>query len=307
MTHYAEISNHAGLIRYTDITKYADLTHQAGGRGLADAGDLPGLNRVGLWLNDPANWRGPDGLLIHLREHLTYTLAAVLVALIIALPLGLVVGHTGRGVVLVAGFANGLRAIPTLGFVVLLVVWISPKINLRNSIPGLIPRGGLPYVIPIEIVLMLLAVPPILTNTYAGVQNVDPAARDAAKGMGMTGSQVVRKVEFPCALPLILSGLRSAVLKVITTATVAAYVPFLGGLGRLIVDGDAVLTDPRIGYPRMVGAGIVVAALAVVADLVLIALQRVVVPRGVSGRFSTRRSAPSALDGTAAEVELARL
>ena len=282
------------------------MTHHTG-RDLADAGDLPGLGRVGVWLNDPANWRGPDGLLIHLREHLVYTLAAVLVALLIALPLGLLVGHTGRGVVLVVGLANGLRAIPTLGFVVLLVVWISPKITLRNEIPGLIPRGGLPYVIPIEIVLVLLAIPPILTNTYAGVQNVDPAARDAARGMGMTGIQVVRRVEFPCALPLILSGLRSAVLQVIATATVAAYVPLLGGLGRLIVDGDAVLTDPSIGYPRMVGAGLVVAALAVVADLVLILLQRVVVSRGVSGRFPKRSRVPDALDGTIAEVQLARV
>jgi osmoprotectant transport system permease protein len=259
-----------------------------GGGRLASGSALPGLDKVGVWLNDPANWRGPNGLLIHLREHVVYTVFAVLVAMLIALPIGLLIGHTGRGVVLVAGLANGLRAVPTLGLVILLVVWISPKIQLRGQISGLVPRGGLPYVIPIEIVLILLAIPPILTNTYAGVQNVDPAARDAAKGMGMTGFQVIRRVEFPCALPLIMSGTRSAVLQVIATATVAAYVPFLGGLGRLIIDGTGNIDDAAHGYPQMVGAGIVVAGLAVVADVLLIGLQRLVVSRGITGRFATR-------------------
>jgi osmoprotectant transport system permease protein len=247
------------------------------------------FSRVGLWLNDPANWRGPNGLLVHLREHLVYTVIAVVVALLIALPVGLLIGHTGRGVLLVAGLANGLRAVPTLGLLVLLVVWISPKIHLQNEIPGVVPQGGLPYIIPIEIVLILLAIPPILTNTYAGVQNIDPEVRDAAAGMGMRGSEVVRKVELPCALPLIMSGLRSATLQVIATATVAAYVPFLGGLGRLIIDGIAVPNDPHAGYPAMVSAGILVAAFAIVADLVLIGVERLIVSPGVSGRFAKRR------------------
>ena len=126
----------------------------------------------------------------------------MLIALIIALPLGLFVGHTGRGVVVVAGLANILRAIPALGLVVLLIVGVSPKIHWIHPVPGLLAKGAFPYFVPIEIILILLAIPPILVNTYAGVQNVDPAARDAAKGMGMTGGQVVRRVEFPCALPV---------------------------------------------------------------------------------------------------------
>ncbi len=253
-----------------------------------------GLNfgRVGIWLNDPANWTGPNGLLVHLREHIYYTLIAVIIATLIALPIGLLVGHTGRGVVLVAGAANGLRAVPTLGFVVLLVVWLSPEIHSNVTIPGLVPRGGFPYIVPIIIVLVLLAIPPILTSTYAGVQGVEPAVRDAAAGMGMTGAQVVRRVELPIALPLILSGVRSATLQVIATATVAAYVPFLGGLGRLIVDGVDVINDPHSGYPAMVSAGVVVAALAVAADLLLIGVQRLVVSPGVSGRFSRRGARP---------------
>lgn len=266
---------------------------------LADDNGLS-FSQVGVWLNDPANWWGPDGLLIHLREHVYYTLIAVIVAIIIALPLGLWVGHTGRGVLAVGGLTNWLRAVPSLGFVVLLAIWLSPKIHADVTIPGLVPEGAFPYFVSVEIVLVVLAIPPILTNTYAGVQNVDPAARDAARGMGMTGAQVVRKVEFPNALPLIMSGVRSATLQVIATATVAAYAPFLGGLGRLIIDGVNVLNDPHDGYPAMVSAGIVVAALAMIADLVLIGVERLVVSRGVSGRFSRKAvSVP-------AEVELAK-
>ena len=261
-------------------------------RLVADSGGLS-LSRVPLWLNDPSNWWGSEGLVARIREHLIYTAVAVLIALLIALPLGLLIGHTGRGVVIVAGLANGLRAVPALGFVVLLIVFLVPKIQYHGAIGGLVPRGALPYIIPVEIVLIILAIPPILTNTYAGVQNVDPAARDAAAGMGMRGMQVVRKVEFPCALPLIMSGIRSATLQVIATATVAAYAPFLGGLGRFIVDGVDQLNDPVHGYTAMVAAGIVVAALAVVVDLLLLGVQRLVVSRGVSGRFKRERGAPS--------------
>jgi osmoprotectant transport system permease protein len=275
------------------------------GRVMADSG--VGFGRVGVWLNDPSNWTGSNGLLIHIREHLVYTVVAVVLAMLVALPLGLYVGHTGRGVVAVAGLANGLRAVPTLGFVVLLVVWLSPKIHIVSGFSFLVPVGGFPYVIPVEFVLVLLAIPAILTNTYAGVQNVDPAVRDAASGMGMTGSQVVWRVEFPCALPLIMSGIRSATLQVIATATVAAYVPFLGGLGRLIVDGASQINDPVHGYPAMVGAGIVVAALAVLADLLLLGVQRLVVSPGVSGRFSSRKQRVIEDAPVLAEVELGRV
>lgn len=241
------------------------------------------LSKVGGWLADSHNWYGPNGLLVRMQEHLTYTVLVVAIAIVIAIPIGLLIGHTGRGVLVVAGLANGLRAVPTLGFVVLLVVWISPKIHSTRAIPGVVPRGGLPYVLPIVIVLVLLAIPPILTSTYAGVQNVDPAVRDAARGMGMDGGEIVRRVELPIALPLIMSGVRSATLQVIATTTVAAYVPFLGGLGRLIIDGAQQLNDPHAGYPAMVGAGIVIALLAIVADVLLLGIQRLVVSPGISG------------------------
>jgi osmoprotectant transport system permease protein len=208
-------------------------------------------------------------------------------------------------VVLVVGVANGIRAVPTLGAVVVLYLWLSPVIRSKASIPWLVDVGGLPSFIPVVIVLVLLALPPILTNTYAGVQNVDPAVRDAAKGMGMTGPQVVRKVEFPCALPLILSGIRSATLQVIATVTVAAYLPFLGGLGRFIKDGLGQLNDLQYGYPAVIGAGIVVAVLAVIVDGLLNLLQRFVVSPGVSGRFSTRHTRPGVTTEATVEAQLA--
>jgi osmoprotectant transport system permease protein len=273
---------------------------------LADGSTRPPLSQVTVWLNDPTNWTGPNGLLFHLRQHVIYTVVAVVIALLVALPIGLLVGHTGRGAFLVGGLANGLRAVPSLGLVVLLVVWLSPKIHLLQAVPGVVDhRGALPYLIPVEIVLVLLAIPPILTNTYAGVQNVDPQARDAAKGMGMTGFQVVRKVELPCALPLIMSGLRSSVLQVIATATIAAFAPFLGGLGLYIINGAQVINDPHNGYPAMVGAGLVVAALALVAEVSLIVVQRYAVSPGISGRFRKSKSTGHAPDGTVIGMELA--
>ena len=256
---------------------------------LASGNGLPGLGRVPIWLNDPENWWGPSGLLVRIREHLTYTVLIVLVATLIALPLGLLIGHTGRGVVLVVGMANSLRAVPTLGLVLLLVDWLSPKITSQLAVPLLFPRGGFgPFVI-IMVALVLLALPPILTNTYSGVQAVDPAARDAARGMGMTGGQVVRRVELPCALPLIMSGIRSATLQVVATVTVAAYVPFLGGLGRFIRDGVQQITQLQAGYPAMVSAGLVIAAIALMLDGLLNLVQRLIVSPGVSGRFSRRQ------------------
>jgi len=272
---------------------------------LAAGNGLPGLDRVPIWFNDPSNWWGPDGLVIRIREHVLYTAAVVIIAVLIALPLGLLIGHTGRGVFLLVGVANSLRAVPSLGLLILLYVWLSQKIHSKAEIPYFIERGGLASFIPAVIVLVVLALPPLLTNTYAGVQNVDPAARDAARGMGMTGFQVLRKVEFPCALPLIMSGLRSATLQVIATVAVAAYLPFLGGLGRFIIDGSQTITDPKYGYPAMLAAGITVAVLAVLADAVLGLIQRIVVSPGLSGRSTTRRTRRRDAPRPTAEAQLA--
>ncbi|HEY8301404.1 MAG TPA: ABC transporter permease subunit [Jatrophihabitans sp.] len=268
---------------------------------LADGAGLPGLSHVITWFNDPSNWWGSSGLLIRIREHLLYALIILLIAIVIALPLGLFVGHTGRGVVVVVGLANGLRAIPTLGLVIYLYLWLSTKITTTFAVPWLVDRGALASFVSVMIALVLLALPPILTSTYAGVQNVDPAARDAASGMGMTGAQVVRKVELPCALPLIMSGIRSAALQVIATVTVAAYLPFLGGLGRYIKDGAGDLNNTQTGYPAMVAAGLTVAILAVVVDALFNLLQRALVSPGLTGRIKrdSRRTTVDRIDAPA--------
>jgi osmoprotectant transport system permease protein len=227
------------------------------------------IGQVGAWLADPAHWQGSDGIPAHLLEHVGYSLVAVTLAVAVALPLGLLIGHTGRGTALVAGVANSLRALPTLGLLILFVIMLAPHVT-----------GDLVYLVPSEAVLALLAVPPVLTSSYAGVQNVPAAVREAARGMGMTGGQVLRQVEVPCAAPLILSGIRSATLQCIATATVAAYVS-LGGLGRYVVDGLA-----QQDYPQMASGALLVALLAVGADVGLAMVQRILLSPGVTGRQS---------------------
>jgi osmoprotectant transport system permease protein len=254
---------------------------------------MSGFSGVGSFLTTAATWWGPGGLLLHLRDHVIYTAVIVALATLIALPVGLAIGHTGRGVLLIAGVANGLRAVPTLGLAVLMYVVLSPVLPVNHRQVLFLPRGAVPGFVTVLIVLIVLAIPAILTNTYAGIQAVDPAVRDAAYGMGMRGGQVLRSVELPIALPLIVSGLRSATLQVIATVTVAAYLPMLSGLGRIIVDGTQ--QNLSVGYPKMIGAGLLIAALALVADLALNAVQRLVsVPRTSRpsrGRLETARSA----------------
>lgn len=238
------------------------------------------------WLTDPANWSGSDGIPVRVVEHLEYSVVTLVVAMLIAIPAGLYIGHTGRGTFLVAGLANALRALPTLGLLILAVLLLLP-----------VMPGDLGFVIPSIIVLVILAIPPVLTNTYAGVQNVDASARDAAYGMGMRGGEVLRRVEIPCALPLIVSGVRSAMLQVIATATVAAYVS-LGGLGRFLIDGQAVRD-----YAQMLGGAVLVAVLAVVVDLLLALVQRLVVSPGLTGRYGRRAGDVDAAAGSDRELE----
>jgi len=216
------------------------------------------FGEVARWLTDPANWTGDGGLLERVAEHLRYTVIAVLGAAVVAVPIGLAVGHTGRGGTVVVGLANAMRALPTLGVITLLSLQL-----------GILRVG------PVLLGLGILAVPPILAGAYAGVQSVDRAVVDAAAGVGMTSWQRLWRVEVPIAMPLLLGGLRGAVLQVVATATVAAYVG-LGGLGRPLLDGLRV-TD----YPRVAGAAVVVAVLAVLLDLGLAVVSRRMVPRGL--------------------------
>ncbi|GAB3265567.1 ABC transporter permease [Kineosporia babensis] len=227
------------------------------------------INGIIEWLSDGEHWSGPDGITARLLEHLQYSFSALAVVLLIGIPIGLYIGHTGKGSVAIAGSANALRALPTFGLLLYLVIGYGDKL----------PTDWI-YLGPSLFVLVVLGVPAVLSNTYAGVQNVDPAARDAAKGMGMTGMQVLLRVELPNALPLILSGVRSAMLQIIATATVVAYVT-LGGLGRFIIDGLS-----QQDYFQMAGGAILVAVLAVALDLAFAVIQRYVVSRGITGRYA---------------------
>lgn len=219
------------------------------------------------YLLDPAHWAGSDSIGVLLVQHLAYTGIALLIATAIGVPIGLYVGHTGKGTFLIAGVANALRALPTLGLIILLVIVIAPVF-----------ASELAFVIPSLIVLVLLAVPPIMTNTYAGVRAVDAAAVDAAVGMGYRPLKVLFAVQVPCALPLILSGVRGATLQVISTATIAAYVS-LGGLGRLIIDGRA-----QNDYDQMLAGAVLVAALALLVDLGIGLVGRFAVSPGLTRR-----------------------
>lgn len=200
------------------------------------------INDMLTYLGTGANWAGEGGIAARLAEHLWYSFLAVLAALVVAFPLGLFIGHTGRGKVVLVSLSNVLRALPSLGIMTLLVLLMGL---------GLFP--------PL-VALILIAIPPILAGVYSGVANVDPLVVDSARAMGMKDSRLILQVELPLALPLMLGGLRGAILQVIATATIAAYVN-LGGLGRYIFDGLA-LYD----YGQVLVGAVLVTALALVVD-----------------------------------------
>jgi osmoprotectant transport system permease protein len=218
------------------------------------------------WFGDATHWTGSSGVPARLADHLRYTVQAIVIAAVIAIPLGAVIGHTRRGGFLVVGSANGLRALPELGLLTLLV--------------GFTGLG----VLPLTITMVILAVPPLLAGTYAGVRNADAAVIDAARGMGMREREVLTKVELPIAVPLILGGLRTATLQVIATATIGAYIG-LSGLGRFLIDGLA-LRD----YTQMVAGAVLVAALALLVEGLLGGLQRTIVSPGLRPTGAPRRA-----------------
>ena len=209
------------------------------------------------WVTQSANWHGSGSIPQQIIAHLGYSGLPLLIAAVIAIPAGAAVGHTGRGAVFVVNLANAWRAIPTLGLLVLLVVYL-----------GFSP---LTWLLP----LVVLAIPPILVNAYEGVAVVDAGVKDAAKGAGMTPWQQVTRVEVPIALPLILVGLRTAAIFVVATATIAAYIG-LGGLGRFIIDG---LDQYQFG--PVAGGALLVIVLAVLVLAFFALLSRLVVPAGL--------------------------
>ncbi|MGE5290055.1 MAG: ABC transporter permease [Micromonosporaceae bacterium] len=210
-----------------------------------------------VWLTQAQQWQGTDGIPARLLQHLEYTALALIVATLVALPLGLLIGHTGRGGFLIVTLANFGRALPTLGLVVLAFI---------------ITNGSSAAVL---VALVVLAIPPILVNTYEGVLGVDRDVKDAARGMGMTAPQVLLRAEIPIATPLILLGMRTAAIQVVATATIAAYIG-LGGLGRYIIDGLA-----RSDYAMVGGGAFVVVALALAVQVLFVGIRRLAVPAGL--------------------------
>ena len=210
------------------------------------------------YLFDASHWGGDGGTGQLLLQHLGYTVAAVLLGAVVAIPLGVLIGHTGRGAFLVIGLSNAARAIPSIGLLVLVVLLLGTGYG------------------KIVLVLAVLALPAVLTATATGVAGADPEAVYAAKAMGMTGGQVVSKVEWPLAVPLVISGLRSATLQVVATATVAAFAAG-GGLGQLLISGQL-----SRDYPQMIAGAVLIAALAVLLDLLI----------GGIGLLAARRARP---------------
>jgi osmoprotectant transport system permease protein len=218
------------------------------------------LNEVIAWLTDPAQWSGPDGIPVRTLQHLWYSLLATAIAAAVALPIGIWIGHTGRGALVAVNLTNLGRAIPTLGIIILVF-----------TLAGF-------GIIPVLVALVALAIPPMVTNSYIGVRSVDRDVREAAEGMGMRGRQVLWKVELPVAMPLIMAGVRTSAVQVVATATLAAFVG-LGGLGRYLIDGLS-----QRDLPQVVGGAILVAVLSLVTELALGRVQTLVVSDGLAGR-----------------------
>ncbi len=222
------------------------------------------LAEVARWFADAGHWRGVNGVPNRVLEHLSLSGKAMLVALVLAVPLGLLLGHTGRGGVLAVNVGNLGRAVPSFALLVLAV-----QVFGIGDTPALVA-------------LVALAVPPMLTNTYVGMRGVDADVREVARGMGMTGGQVLARVEAPLALPLVMAGVRTAAVHVVATATLAAVVAS-GGLGRYIVDGIYQQDDAQL----LAGA-LLVAMLSLFTEVALGWLQARTTPGRVRGRKAGR-------------------
>ena len=236
---------------------------------------------------DPANWTGQTGIPNRLFEHLVISGVAIAVATLVGLPLGLYIGHTGRGANLAINLANIGRAVPSYA----ILVMVLPVTLALAPVLGYAPALGL-NPLPILISMTLLAIPPILVNAYAGLRSVDRELIEAARGMGMRERQILRSTELPLASPVIIGGFRTATLSVIATATIGAILAG-GGLGRFIFDG---LNQGLAGRASIYAGAILVTVLAVAVDLVLALVQRRLTPvalrkpRGTSRRGLTEPS-----------------
>jgi osmoprotectant transport system permease protein len=235
------------------------------------------LVKVAHWFFTASHWRGADGIPHRVGEHLTISGLSVAAALVVALPLALWLGHLGKGGYAAISIANAGRAIPS--FAVLVIGF---------EIFGL---GAT----PVFLALFALSVPPIVTNTYTAIRGVDPDVTQAAVGMGMTGWQVLTRVEIPNAIPLMFAGIRTAGVQAVATATLGAVVAW-GGVGRYIVDGI-----PQKDNVKVFAGALIVAILSFLTEIGLAGLQRLVTPRGLHLAAGDEKRL-SALPGAAAAV-----
>ncbi|AXE83240.1 ABC transporter permease [Streptomyces atratus] len=204
------------------------------------------------WLTTPAHWSGDGGIWNRLGQHLFLTVVCLLISCLIALPIALVLGHLGKGGALAVNISNIGRAVPTFAVLVLL---------LLTPIGG---HGEWPTIVA----LVLFAVPPLLTNAYIGMREVDRDVVRAATGMGMTGRQLMLGVEVPLALPLILTGVRIAAVQLVATATLAALAGG-GGLGRIITAGFNLASTAQV-----VAGAVLVAVFALIVEGLFAVAQR---------------------------------
>jgi osmoprotectant transport system permease protein len=233
--------------------------------GAQEGGALMFLGDVVRWFVDAANWQGSTGIPSRVVEHLSLSVWPVLLAVVIAMPTGVLLGHHRRGAFFAISVANIGRALPSFAVVVLAL-----PISIRLGL-------GLSYW-PAFAALFLLAIPPILTNAYTGVREVDPGTVESSRGMGLTEGQVLRRIEIPMALPVILTGVRVSAVQVVATATLAALIGG-GGLGRYIIDGLATRDIVQV----FAGA-LLVAALSVATEGAFSLVERVSVSSGISRR-----------------------
>jgi len=215
------------------------------------------LGSVWAWLTDGSHWQGADGIPTRLTEHVQLSAEALAIGAAIALPLGIALGHYGRFGTLAINISNIGRAVPSFGILV-----------IAFQAFGL---GDLPIIIA----LTALAIPPMVTNSYVALREVDPDIKDAARGMGYRDLAQLVSVELPLAVPLIMAGIRTSAVQVVATATLAALIAG-GGFGRYIIDGFATLD-----YPRVISGALLVALLALATELVLSACERLLVPKGI--------------------------
>ena len=215
------------------------------------------LSNVVRWFADPAHWSGPDGIPVRLVEHLQISAESVAIGAVIALPIGIALGHYGRFGNLAINISNVGRALPSFGILV-----------IAFQVFGL---GSL----PILVALVALAIPPMITNSYVGLREVDPDVKEAARGMGYRELTQLVRVELPLAVPLVMAGIRTSAVQVVATATLAALIAG-GGFGRYVVDGFA-----QQDYTKLFAGAVLVAALAMATELSLSAVERLLVPRGI--------------------------